>query len=36
MVVNLFCSIADMEWECFYESETKLLECINSEGWGKV
>ncbi len=33
---NFFCSVADMECDCFCEGETKLLECINSECWGRV
>ena len=29
-------SVMDMEWECFCESKSELLDCGDSGGWGRI
>ena len=36
MVMNFTRSVMDMEWECFCESKSELLDCGDSGGWGRI
>ena len=36
MFMKFMCSVTDMECEFFCESESNLLECGHSGGWGRI
>ena len=36
MVMKFTRSVMDMEWECFCESKSELLDCGDSGGWGRI
>ena len=36
VVMKFTRSVMDMEWECFCESKSELLDCGDSGGWGRI